>query len=200
MLCDNCGKREANVRYSENINGRKREMNLCEECSQKLGIGQIDFSMPIDFSNFLSGFMESFQTPEFMPMISELKKLTCNSCGYTFDDIVNTGRLGCPDCYDIFEDRLDPIIKRMQGANHHVGRIGKIIDSKIDNKNNLEKKDTSCKPTEQKKIGERNIKNTGENKTSSELKKLQEELQKAIQEERYEDAAKLRDEIKKLEK
>lgn len=53
MLCDNCGKREANVRYSENINGRKRELNLCETCSKKLGIGQMDFSMPIDFSSFL---------------------------------------------------------------------------------------------------------------------------------------------------
>ena len=26
MLCENCGKREANVRYSENINGVKKEM------------------------------------------------------------------------------------------------------------------------------------------------------------------------------
>ena len=30
MLCDNCGKKEANVKYSENINGVKREFNLCE--------------------------------------------------------------------------------------------------------------------------------------------------------------------------
>ena len=30
MLCENCGKREANVRYSENINGRVKQMNLCE--------------------------------------------------------------------------------------------------------------------------------------------------------------------------
>ena len=29
MLCENCGKREANVRYSENINGRVKQMNLC---------------------------------------------------------------------------------------------------------------------------------------------------------------------------
>ena len=33
MLCDNCGKKEANVRYWENINGKKRELNLCDECS-----------------------------------------------------------------------------------------------------------------------------------------------------------------------
>ena len=132
MLCDNCGKREANVRYSENINGKVRELNLCEECSQKLGIGHMDFSMPMDFSNFFGDFMEKFAKPEWMPLLNEVKTLTCDNCGYTFDDIVNTGKLGCGNCYDVFEAKLDPIIKRIQGANQHVGRIGKIIDNKTD--------------------------------------------------------------------
>lgn len=192
MLCDNCGKKEANVRYWENINGKKRELNLCDECSKKLGIGQIDFSMPIGISSFLGGFMEDFQTKEFMPMLNELKTLKCNSCGYTFDDIINTGRLGCKDCYDIFQDRLDPIIKKIQGDNRHVGRIGKIIDSKIDNIN--DDKEESMK----KDI--KNGENSKEdNKELSKIEKLQEELKKAIAEEKYEEAAKIRDEIKKLE-
>ena len=41
MLCDNCGKKEANVHYLRNINGIKKEMNLCEECSEKLGINHM---------------------------------------------------------------------------------------------------------------------------------------------------------------
>ena len=180
MLCDNCGKREANVRYSENINGRKKELNLCEECSHKLGIDQMDFSMPIDFSNFFEGFMDNFGSSEFVPMLNELKTLKCNSCGYTFDDIANTGRLGCKDCYSVFEDRLDPILKRIQGSNKHVGRIGKIIDSKIDNKNAKNKEEKVKQPI-------------------SEKEKLENELKEAIKEERYEDAAKIRDEIKKLD-
>ena len=186
MKCENCGKREANVRYQENINGRKRELNLCEECSKKLGIGQMDFSMPVDFSSFLGSFMENFATPEFIPMLNSLKTLKCDSCGYTFDDIVNTGMLGCKDCYDVFEDRLDPIIKKIQGANKHIGRTGKIIDKKIENKvEKAEKEQEEKRETKQEK---------------TELEKLQEELKKAIKEERYEDAAKIRDEIKKLEK
>ena len=183
MMCDNCGKRNANVRYSENINGRKKELNLCEECSNKLGIGQMDFSMPIDFSSFFGGFMDDFTTTAFMPMINEIKALKCNSCGYTFDDISNTGKLGCKDCYDVFEDRIDSIIKRIQGANHHVGRIGKAIDKKIENKIN------NNKETEVKK----------EEKSESKLEQLQKELKQAIMDERYEDAARIRDEIKKLE-
>ena len=185
MLCDNCGKREANVRYSENINGRRKELNLCEECSKKLGIGQMDFSMPIDFSSFLGGFMDGFETPELIPMINQLKAFECDSCGYTFDDIDNTGKLGCQNCYDVFEDRLDPIIRRIQGSNHHVGRIGKIVDNKINDR--VEKK-------------EHKVEENKKNKEQSKMDTLQEELKKAIKEERYEDAAKIRDEIKKLEK
>ena len=182
MMCDNCGKRNANVRYSENINGRKKELNLCEECSKKLGIVQMDFSMPIDFSSFFGGFIDDFGTTEFMPMINEIKTLKCNNCGYTFEEISNIGKLGCKDCYDIFEDRLDSIIKRIQGAKHHVGRIGKTIDRKIDSKINNDK------DSEEKK----------DVKSEAKLEKLQEELKQAVKDERYEDAAKIRDEIKKL--
>lgn len=181
MLCDNCKKREANVKYSENINGRKKELNLCEMCSQKLGIDRIDFNMPIDFSSFFGGFMEDFSTPEFIPLFNEIKTLKCDNCGYTFDDIANVGRLGCSSCYEVFEERLDPIIRRVQGANRHVGRVGKMIDEKI------EKKVAGNSRKENEKT---------ENKTTK-LDKLQEELKQAIKEERYEDAAKIRDEIKK---
>ena len=188
MLCDNCGKKEANVKYSENINGVKREFNLCEECSKKLGIGEINFKMPIDFSSFFGDFMEDFATPEFMPLFSDIKTLKCNECGYTFDDIVNTGRLGCANCYDVFEDRLDPIIRKIQNSNRHIGRIGKILDSRIEKR--------------QEKNDNKKVENKEEisNKKNKELENLQLELKEAIKDERYEEAAKIRDKIKEIEK
>lgn len=176
MLCENCRKKEANVRYSENINGVKKEMHLCEECSRKLGItDKMDFRMPsIDFSNFFGSFLEDFSTPDFMPLLSEIKQIKCDSCGSTFDNIVNTGKYGCPNCYDVFEDRMDPILKKLQGANRHNGRLGKISENNI----KFDKKE--------------------EKKLDNKLEKLQEDLKQAIKEERYEDAAKIRDEIKKM--
>ena len=182
MLCENCKKREANVRYSENINGVKKELHLCEECSRKLGItDKMDFKMPtLDFSNFFGSFLEDFSTPDFMPLLNEVKQVKCESCGSTFDDIINTGRYGCANCYDVFEDRMDPILKKLQGANRHNGRLGKISNNKV-----------KYEETEKTKKS-----NSNKNK----LEELQEELKKAIKEERYEDAAKIRDEIKKEEK
>ena len=150
MLCENCGKREANVRYSENINGVKKEMHLCEECSRKLGIAQdMDFKIPaLDFSNFFGSFLEDFNTPDFMPLLNEVKQLKCDSCGSTFEDIIDTGRYGCPNCYDVFEDRMDPILKKLQGANRHVGRLGKISNNNLKFQDKESKKEKyNYKPT-----------------------------------------------------
>ena len=134
---------------------------------------------------FFEGFIEDFGEKTFLPMLDDIKTLKCNSCGYTFDDIAKTGRLGCKDCYDIFQDRLEPIIKRIQGSNKHIGRIGKVIGSKIEN--SMHKK-------------EKNIVENKNEKQISKLEKLESDLKQAIKEERYEDAAKIRDAIKKIEK
>ena len=136
----------------------------------------MDFNIPIDFSSFFGGFMENIFEPDYMPFLNEVKELKCENCGYTFENIANTGKLGCANCYDIFESKLDPIIRKIQGANQHTGRTGKILENKT---------------IEQPK--------NKEEKAESKIEQLQKELKKAIKEERYEDAAKIRDEIKKEE-
>ena len=149
MLCNNCGKREANVKYTETINGETRRINLCEEFSKKLGIGQIDFNMPFDFTGFFDDFMEEFRMPELIPMIGDFE-----------------------------EARIIPVrkIARKNTENtRNREKIGKAIDEKINN---------------------RNAKKENNEKTKKEI--LQEKLEKAIKEERYEDAAKIRDEIAKI--
>ena len=189
MLCENCGKHEANVRYTEVINGNKKEMHLCEECSEKLGIGNMDFKMPINFSSFLGDFFDDFEAHSFLPEFNPIKKLQCDSCGMTFEDFMNTGKFGCSNCYDIFESKIDPILKNIHGANRHVGRLGKI--------NPITKLETQITGKKEQEEMESKVEKE-ENKEQSKSDKLKEELQKAIKEERYEDAAKLRDELKKI--
>lgn len=189
MLCENCGKRQANVRYTESINGVTKEINLCEECSRKLGItNSMDMDVfSMDIPSFFGSFLEDFANDGMMPMLDKMAQIRCKSCNSTFDDIIKSGMLGCPNCYDTFDFKLDPILKRIQGANRHVGRIGKISDNEIKYKEEQNKEETKTKE---------NAKDT----KITELKKLQEDLKQAVKEERYEDAAKIRDEIKKLEK
>ena len=181
MLCENCGENEANVRYTQIINGVKKEMALCEKCSRELGIGEMNFSMPINLSSFLGEFFGNAENVS-LPGFTTTKELLCDECGMTFDEFTNTGKFGCANCYDAFSDRIVPILKNLHGANRHVGRKGKITKPELKKMNMV--KEEKAK----------------EDKHFSKIDTLKEDLKKAIEEERYEDAAKIRDEIKKLEK
>ena len=184
MLCQNCGENKANVRYTQIINGVKKEMALCEKCSKVLGIGDMDFSMPISFSSFLGNFFE--EEKEFLPSFMEQEKLICNKCGMTYEDFINTGKFGCENCYEIFSNKIDPILKNIHGGNRHIGRG-------IKDKPNANNVGASiARPQVENDVGNTSIKD-------NKLAELQNDLKRAIQEERYEDAAKIRDEIKVLE-
>ena len=178
MLCSNCGKNEANVRYTRIINGEKTEFALCEECAKKAGLEDIDFSMPINFSNFLSDF---FEDDALLPSFTKYKIQKCPKCGLTYDEFAEKGKFGCSECYDTFSNKLDSILRNLHGSSRHKGNTPKILPSKNNVKNESEEKAT--------KIDEKQEK----------LNKLNKDLQNAIKEERYEDAAKIRDEIKKLQ-
>lgn len=191
MLCQNCGENEANVKYTQIVNGEKKEMILCEDCARKMGIGNFKMNIPINFSNFLGDFFDDYKSEQLLPSFVKEKNNECNNCGELYKEFIKTGLLGCEECYDVFQNRLDPILKNLQGSVKHVGRRPLNIEEKIENKEvNKGVKVESNKEEKQ----------TKENKKENELMKLQKDLNKAIEEERYEDAAVIRDEIKKIEK
>jgi len=181
MKCDNCGKNNANVRYLRNINGVKKEMNLCEECSQKLGITDIGFNMPIDFSSFLGGFWEDFENSDLLSLMENSNEVRCKGCNSTFEEIMNTGKFGCPECYETFETEIDEIMNKLHGKNRHIGRLGKYEQAKVESKN----LDKSIKE--------------GVSEGKDKLVELKERLKELVKEENYEEAAKVRDEIKEIE-
>ena len=175
MKCERCGKNEANVQYTQIINGMKEKLSLCEKCANDLGIGNVSFNMPIDFSNFFGEFLEGDITNTFSNMNFNTQN-TCKKCGITFEEFANTGKFGCNNCYEIFTNKIDRILKGVHGSDIHVGR------------KYLEKKENKEKNVEMKQ-------NTNINK----IEELKNKLKALIKEENYEEAAKIRDEIKKLE-
>ena len=96
--------------------------------------------------------------------------LKCNKCNMTYQEFLDSGKFGCEECYKTFENKIDILLKRIQGTDRYIGKKAEHNES-----NSVQ-----------------------ETKTDNKLEKLQQDLKKAIKEERYEDAAKIRDEIKKI--
>ena len=188
MLCSNCGKHEANVHYTHVVNGEKTEYNLCDECAKKLGIDEMDFSMPISFSNFISDF---FEEESLLPSFSGNMITKCPKCGLTYDEFAKNGKFGCGDCYETFADRIESVLKNLHGSAKHRGRAPQRLAEKT---SKLTEKD------EQENKNDIKVENKPlVDKTMEQIDKLNNDIKLAIKEERYEDAAKIRDEIKKLE-
>ena len=175
MLCQNCEKNEANIRYTQIINGVKKEIALCSECAKKLGID--DLKMPINFNSFLGDFFNDYAETEFLPML-QTNEVKCKTCGMTYNDFINTGLFGCSDCYETFSNPIDSLLKNLHGTSKHIGRLPKTKADKI--------------------VVEEKNENKKQDKEESKKEKLERELEKAIKEERYEDAAKIRDELKEM--
>lgn len=173
MLCQNCGKNEANFKYTQIINGVKKELTLCSECARKLGVDSID--IPINFTSFLGDFFNDYAESSLLPSFST-NDVKCKTCNMTYNDFINTGMFGCSDCYDVFSNPIDSLLKNLHGTSKHIGRgVKNAKVTQIEKTNKVEP-----------------IKN--------EKDELQKQLDKAIKEERYEDAAKLRDKIKEIDK
>ena len=69
MLCQNCGKNEVNFRYTQVINGVKKEIALCDKCAKKLGLGSLDFNM--SFSNMLDDFFDMSSVGSLLPSFAK---------------------------------------------------------------------------------------------------------------------------------
>lgn len=116
MICENCGKNEANVHLTQIINGQKQELNICENCAREIE----GFQSPFSFQNILSGIMDYMS-----PAVQTVKsyEAVCKNCGTSYNDFKKTGLLGCSECYKSFAPYINTVVKRVQGNTEHAGKI-----------------------------------------------------------------------------
>ncbi|MSR65555.1 MAG: excinuclease ABC subunit B [Verrucomicrobiae bacterium] len=161
MICDICKENEAKVHLTQIVDGKMQKVDLCEGCAKEKGV-----SDPTGFSlaDLLLGLGAA---EELKPTGESGASVRCPACGFTQTDFKKTGRLGCPECYRVFEPGLNSLMKAMHKSEQHAG-----------------------------KIPSRAMRNQ---ELSTKLKTLETNLKKAVEEEKYEDAATLRDQIRALE-
>lgn len=125
MLCQNCGKNEATTHIKQIVNGDTTELHLCAECAEHLGYTDAFSGFGLDVSDFFGSFFG-----DAVHSLSSPKKVTrCPKCGYSFNDIVREGRVGCAECYHTFYNELRPSIQRIHGQVNHNGKVPSVAQS-----------------------------------------------------------------------
>jgi protein-arginine kinase activator protein McsA len=110
--------------------------------------------------------LEAFSRPASVPTIR------CSKCGTTWDRLRQDGRAGCAHCYAAFQDQLIEVMDRLQRSSQHLGKVPRAA---IKRRRRLEHLRT---------------------RRDHRLEMLNRRLKEAVAAEKYEDAAKLRDQIK----
>lgn len=179
MLCEKCGQREANIHYTEVINGVRTDHNICSHCAKELELGGpyaalFEGDSPIGklLSSLFGMELAGGETSE----EEKMQEITCPLCHTSYREFVEKSRFGCPDCYNMFDLLMGERIKALQGSSSHTGKQPKFF------------REEAAAPVDK------------EAAQAEELAVLHSRLQEALQEEEYELAAQYRDQIRALKK
>lgn len=191
MLCERCKIREANIKYTEIINGVKTEHNLCSHCAKAMDFGQyaaiLDGEFPL--GKLLSGLLGIEDDEE---ETDERSKVVCPTCGTSFDDFVENSRFGCPDCYGVFDLLISDKMKQLQGSGNHKGKHPRFQSA-------FEKEHSGGNGMAEASA----IQDHGSTRSAAankQIRNLEALLRDAVKKEEYELAAQCRDQIRELKK
>lgn len=118
MICEKCHKNLATMRYAEVINGKVSELMMCPECYKKLqNEGGTGFE--------IAGAAPS---PQRIPLrqaavaAQESASEQCRSCGLSLREVLETGLVGCPTCYEHHGEKLSVFLREIHGSLQHRGK------------------------------------------------------------------------------
>lgn len=108
MKCDNC---ENMATYTSILvqNGKKTEVHLCTECAIKAGVLKKIGGFP--FANFFEVLEPKLQSVD--------KQLSCSRCHTTATEFLNTGKVGCSQCFNDLREVIAPMVQRFNADRGH---------------------------------------------------------------------------------
>src|SRR6185295_5064329 len=115
MLCDICKKNVATVHLTQMVEGKTKKVDLCEACSKQKGVND-----PTGFS--LADLLLGLGAAQEVEQAAGTSDLKCPTCGFTQADFKKSGRLGFAECYQVFSEGLEGLLKTMHKSTKHVGK------------------------------------------------------------------------------
>lgn len=132
LNCNFC-ENSATIHLIQVINNQVNKIYLCENCAKTKGVTEFE---SFSFSNLFNRSLEK-------EIFTRNELHACPKCGFSEKDCKKNGRLGCANCYQVYQAIILPLLNTIQKGNLHKGKIPKKIfkhTSIIQKIKNLEKK------------------------------------------------------------
>jgi protein arginine kinase activator len=114
MKCQVCSS-PATVHVANLVNGKKHVTHLCQRCAEEQQLlKQDDLNLP--------ALLQALIGQHAGQWTQDLARLACPACGIKYMEFRNSGRLGCPNDYDVFRAGLSPLLERIHRSRRHVGK------------------------------------------------------------------------------
>ncbi len=120
MKCQHCEK-PATFHITELTDANGPSVaHLCEDHAKEyLSGGNPATGTASTLSGMLAKQLKLDETTE---ELAALDQKTCPMCGISFSEFRQSGRLGCPYDYVVFEPDLEPLLINIHGAKEHKGK------------------------------------------------------------------------------
>lgn len=115
MKCDLCEK-NAVVFLTQIVEGQMKKICLCDHCAKNHGVTD-----PTGFGLadlVLGGGLMRAAEEGVKGRVKE-----CPNCGFTLEDLKRVRRMGCSECYRVFRDEIELVVKGMHKGGVHVGKV-----------------------------------------------------------------------------
>jgi protein arginine kinase activator len=177
LICTACQKAPATTKIMDVASGNKvnAEQHLCSRCAEALGLvaPKVQLKMSPEMLEDLLGTIKEKSS-------GRGHRDACPGCGMTPIEFKQKGRFGCPRCYEAFRADIVPLLQRVHEAQSHRGRLpaGMAASAPADVQPRSPRAAAAGDP----------------------LARLRRQLEDAISKENFEEAARLRDELRRAEK
>lgn len=121
MLCEVCKKNQAKIHVTQIKNNMKHTIHICQECAHQKGIAGPSINTAFSVEQLLTG-QTAPQHEAAQAAVSARTHQTCPACGLSYGAFMESGRLGCPVCYQTFAEPLKPLLQKVQKELRHKGK------------------------------------------------------------------------------
>ena len=121
MKCQLC-ERVATFHITDLTGEEPREIHLCQEHFAAFAI-ESEQGPNVPLPGSLAGAIaQQFESGALGAAIAAIDSNTCPTCGLSFYQFRQGGRLGCPHDYAAFESELEALLASVHGQTRHVGK------------------------------------------------------------------------------